>query len=381
MIQYADNRLASLQTDALLVEVDCMGCLTQSPLALCEQSLPEVVAAYKTAFADGKVEPGIVLSLDRGDLAPKRVFLLPTRVHPNGALRDKFVAPGIADIVEQVLRQGIKSLGVLVMQRDTESVSSGVKLPLVSAFARVPAVKLVWVLSHQTTKHVTIFSDGGAAPNPGIGGYGVVLRFGATSKELSGGFRLTNSNRMELLAAIAGLEALKHPCRVRLYSDSRYVVDAVNQGWLFRLAAKNWDARKTYNVDLWKRFLDAYLRHEVELVWVKGHAGIVDNERCDELASLAMQQSELSVDKGYKPSSAATSLKVKSAPQASASGSAKPKHPGDPCRNCGASLIRRETKKHNPRAAYWFAWYLYCESCQRIYHVRAAKITREANDS
>ena len=121
---------------------------------------------------------------------------------------------------------------------------------------------------------VTIFTDGAAEPNPGRGGYGVVLRFGDHSKELRDGYRLTSNNRMELMAAVAGLEALKQPCRVHLHSDSRYVVDMVSSGLLFRIAAKNFGIRKTKNLDLWQRFLEAYLVHEVDMVWVKGHAGL-----------------------------------------------------------------------------------------------------------
>ncbi len=158
-------------------------------------------------------------------------------------------------------------------------------------------------------KEVTIYTDGAAVPNPGKGGYGVVLRFGNRSKELSGGSALTTNNRMELMAVCAGLEALKERCRVKLHCDSRYIVDAVKNGSAFRWRESGWamNASKTKfakNVDLWERLLAAYERyerHDGEMIWVKGHAGIQDNERCDELATAASNQLNAPADPGYNP--------------------------------------------------------------------------------
>lgn len=146
---------------------------------------------------------------------------------------------------------------------------------------------------------ITIYTDGAASGNPGPGGYGVVLISGPHRKELSEGFRLTTNNRMELLAVIIGLNALRFEgCDVTVYSDSRYVVDAVEKGWLF-----NWERnrfKKKKNPDLWQQFLILYRRHRVRLVWVKGHASVPENERCDQLAVAAYKGTNLQVDVYYE---------------------------------------------------------------------------------
>lgn len=145
---------------------------------------------------------------------------------------------------------------------------------------------------------ITIYTDGAAQGNPGRGGYGVVLLSPPYRKELSEGFRLTTNNRMELLAVIKGLEALKvEGCDVTIYSDSRYVVDAVTKGWVFGWEKKGFKEKK--NPDLWQRFLKIYRRHNVRFVWVKGHDGNTENERCDRLAVAAANQPNLPDDTGY----------------------------------------------------------------------------------
>ena len=136
-------------------------------------------------------------------------------------------------------------------------------------------------------KKVEIFTDGACSGNPGPGGYGVVLRYGATEKELSGGAAETTNNRMELTAAIVGLEALKEKCSVTLYSDSKYLIDAINCGWAVKWRENGWmrtKKDKALNPDLWEKLLDLLDRHDVTLVWVKGHAGHPENERCDRMA-------------------------------------------------------------------------------------------------
>ncbi len=133
---------------------------------------------------------------------------------------------------------------------------------------------------------IIIYTDGAASGNPGPGGYGAVLTCGNLRKELSEGFRLTTNNRMELLAVIIGLEALKHPgSNVSVYSDSKYVVDAVEKHWLEGWIRTNFKGKK--NQDLWMRFWRVYNQHNVQFVWVKGHNGIALNERCDQLATTA----------------------------------------------------------------------------------------------
>jgi ribonuclease HI len=133
-----------------------------------------------------------------------------------------------------------------------------------------------------------------------------VLRYNGHYKELSGGFRLTTNNRMELLAAILALEALKRPCQVTLYSDSKYLVDAMTLGWAHRWRANDWKRNKqgdrALNPDLWERLLEAAERHRVEFVWVRGHSGVTDNERCDELARQAAGRPDLPADEVYERS-------------------------------------------------------------------------------
>ena len=146
---------------------------------------------------------------------------------------------------------------------------------------------------------ITIYTDGSALGNPGPGGYGVVLMSGPYRKELSCGYAHTTNNRMELMAVIAGLEALKNDgCDVTVYSDSKYVVDAVAKGWVFGWEKKGFAGKK--NPDLWQRFLRVYRRHRVRFVWVKGHAETLENNRCDQLAVAAANGCNLLVDAGYE---------------------------------------------------------------------------------
>ena len=136
-------------------------------------------------------------------------------------------------------------------------------------------------------KTVYLYTDGACSGNPGPGGWGAVLVYGTARKELSGGEKDTTNNRMELTAAIQGLAALREPCRVVLTSDSKYLVDAVTKGWLDSWRRRGWKRGKNeevLNVDLWQRLLPLLERHRVEFVWVKGHAGHPENERCDRLA-------------------------------------------------------------------------------------------------
>lgn len=146
---------------------------------------------------------------------------------------------------------------------------------------------------------VTIYTDGASTGNPGPGGYGVVMKKGDRRKEISEGFRLTTNNRMELLAVIVALEALLKPnVDVTIYSDSKYVVDSIEKKWVFGWVKKNFKDKA--NPDLWKRFLKVYPKHNVKMVWVKGHAGIPENERCDQLATEAAAGSNLKIDTGYE---------------------------------------------------------------------------------
>ncbi|HAZ01406.1 MAG: ribonuclease HI [Bacteroidetes bacterium GWA2_40_14] len=154
---------------------------------------------------------------------------------------------------------------------------------------------------------ITLYTDGAASGNPGPGGYGAVLLSGPFRKELSEGFRLTTNNRMELLAVIVGLEALKNPdCEVTVYSDSKYVIDAVEKDWLQGWVKTGFKKKK--NPDLWKRYLKVASQHRIKFIWVKGHAGIPENERCDQLAVEASQKPNLPVDKAYEDGTASGEL-------------------------------------------------------------------------
>jgi len=146
---------------------------------------------------------------------------------------------------------------------------------------------------------IQIFTDGAAQGNPGPGGYGTILRFGKHEKELSQGFRLTTNNRMELLAVIVGLEAIKKTgIPVTVISDSKYVVEAVEKGWIWTWEKNNF--KKRANPDLWKRFIPLYHKHKPRFKWIKGHAGHPENERCDELAVMAAQSGNLLIDQEYE---------------------------------------------------------------------------------
>lgn len=147
---------------------------------------------------------------------------------------------------------------------------------------------------------IKIYTDGAAQGNPGPGGYGTIMRYGSAEKELSQGYELTTNNRMELMAVIAGLEAIKKgDIPVTIYSDSKYVVDAVEKGWLWNWEKKNFKDKA--NPDLWKRYIPLHRRFKPKFVWIRGHNGHPENERCDRLAVMAASGYDLIVDTGYKP--------------------------------------------------------------------------------
>ena len=142
-------------------------------------------------------------------------------------------------------------------------------------------------------KHVIIYTDGACSGNPGPGGFGIILQYGEHRKEISKGFPETTNNRMEMLGVITALEALKSPCAVDLYSDSKYVIDAIQKGWAVKWRSKNWmrtPKEPAKNADLWARMLDLLDIHDVTFHWVKGHAQNENNNRCDELAVQAWKQ-------------------------------------------------------------------------------------------
>jgi ribonuclease HI len=155
-------------------------------------------------------------------------------------------------------------------------------------------------------KKVTIYTDGGCSPNPGPGGYGIVLIFGEQRRELSGGYRSTTNNRMELTAAIRGLQALKEPCDVTLFSDSQYVVNGISKGWALKWKSKGWikaDKRPAENTDLWEDLLNLCETHTVQFEWIRGHNGHAENECCDRLAGDASRRRDLPIDSVYEGNS------------------------------------------------------------------------------
>lgn len=152
---------------------------------------------------------------------------------------------------------------------------------------------------------IDIYTDGACTGNPGPGGYGVIVVQDDERQELSQGYRLTTNNRMELMGAIEGLKSLKEPSRVRLFTDSKYISDAINLGWVDIWRGKGWRKTgkgKVLNPDLWKQLVDLLDLHQVDLIWIKGHAGHPANERCDQLAVQAAQQKNLLIDTEYEKS-------------------------------------------------------------------------------
>jgi ribonuclease HI len=224
-------------------------------------------------------------------------------------------------------------------------------------------------------KEVTIYTDGAAEPNPGPGGYGVVLLFGGHRKELSGGFRRTTNNRMELRAAVVALEALKALCAVTLHSDSKYLVEAMSQGWVEKWRAKEFLKKGVpmSNADLWKRLAELCDLHRVRFAWVKGHAGDVENERCDALAMAALLEKDLPADEGYEEErefAEERGFDVEGEGRAAKKGDMQEE--GQPCRKCGVAVEKRVPKKRG-KGEWYYAWYLYCPGCGTNYMVEGGK--------
>jgi ribonuclease HI len=244
----------------------------------------------------------------------------------------------------------------------------------------------------KSLQHVTIYTDGGCLGNPGPGGYGVVLIYAEKRREISGGFRLTTNNRMELTAAIVGLETLKRRCKVAIHTDSQYLANGIQKGWAINWRRNNWirDGKDVPNADLWARLLDLCDAHEVSFVWVRGHAGNKENERCDELAVAAASGPDLPPDEGYAPQLGAASHRQYAGstprPPAEKPTEAAQKdvragnsggpltEAGQPCRKCRTPVERRTPRQRpKPGSAYYYEYYLFCPGCGTMYMVDAAK--------
>lgn len=224
---------------------------------------------------------------------------------------------------------------------------------------------------------IDLYSDGGAEPNPGNGGFGVIMSYKGKRKEFFNGYRLTTNNRMELMGVIYGLERLKIKSKVNVYTDSKYVIDGIQLGWAKKWRSKDWfrtKSKKAINHDLWAKLLDLIDRQEqVEFHWVKGHNGHPENERCDELAGIALKSENLLEDERYEPALNAESSKG-STQKITYESKAKIKKEGDACRKCGIPVIKRQPKKRKTKAhqSYYFDYYLYCTSCKAMYMVEEA---------
>jgi ribonuclease HI len=207
-----------------------------------------------------------------------------------------------------------------------------------------------------------IYTDGGCEPNPGPGGYGVVFLHPRKRAEASGGFRSATNNRMEIYAAIKGLELLKQPCKVTLYSDSQYLVDAIMKGWAAGWKKSWWrtNQERAPNVDLWERLLSLCQTHQVEFRWVKGHAGNVENERCDQLSMAGLHKPNLVPDEGYE-----------NQPETEG-GRPRLTEEGQPCWKCSTPVIKQKAQK-KPNRDYYYEYYLLCPKCQATYEVESAK--------
>jgi ribonuclease HI len=211
-----------------------------------------------------------------------------------------------------------------------------------------------------------IFTDGACEGNPGPGGYGAILIINGDRREISQGYRLTTNNRMEIMAVLEALKSLEEPSKVTIYTDSKYVADSIRQGWVDSWQEADWvrkGGKRVPNADLWRELIELARRHEVEFKWVKGHAGIPDNERADALSYAAIERQDLIDDEGYLEQLEMEEIAPTTITEE-----------GQPCRKCGTPVIRK-TPKRKTRAgqAYYYEYYLYCPNCHTTYMVEEAK--------
>lgn len=210
---------------------------------------------------------------------------------------------------------------------------------------------------------IEIYTDGACEPNPGPGGYAAVLIHPKKRKEISGGFRRTTNNRMEMTAAIKGLELLKEVCEVTLYSDSKYLVDSIRLGWAAGWKKKNWwrtNQERADNFDLWEQLIVLCEKHHVTFEWVRGHAGNIENERCDVLSCAALKAADLPIDEGFenKPTNDG--------------GRPRLKNEGEPCWKCSTPVMKQKSKP-KPGRDFYYEYYLWCPKCNATYEVEQAK--------
>lgn len=215
---------------------------------------------------------------------------------------------------------------------------------------------------------IELFTDGGAEPNPGKGGFGTILKHKGRQKEFFAGYELTTNNRMELMAVIFGLEKIKTKASVTVYSDSKYVVDSIEKGWALKWKKSNWVRKKgnlVLNKDLWERLLDVLDKHDVTFNWVKGHDGHIENERCDVLANLGINSEHKIKDEGY----------LAYLENIEAYQEKKIENEGDLCRKCNTPTVKKIPNKHKikPNKSFYYEYYLFCPGCNAMYMVEDAK--------
>jgi len=233
---------------------------------------------------------------------------------------------------------------------------------------------------------IDLYSDGGAEPNPGRGGFGVILSYKGYKKEFCEGYLLTTNNRMELMGVISGLEKLKTKSIINVYTDSRYVVDGINNGWAKKWKANDWfrtKKEKALNHDLWEKLLFLIEnQQEVRFNWVKGHAGHLENERCDELANKALNGENLLNDIGYKTEESLNSAHIRTNNH-EYNMKTKVQNEGDFCRKCGVKVVKKQTKKKAIKTGqtYYYEYYLFCSGCKTTYMVDDAKRNIDGNEN
>ena len=221
---------------------------------------------------------------------------------------------------------------------------------------------------------VNMYTVGGAEPNPGKGGFGIILTHKGHTKEFSKGYLLTTNNRMELMGVIFGLEQIKKPSIINVFSDSKYVVDGISKGWAEKWKSQNWfrtRSEKAINADLWEKLLELISKQKsVTFNWVKGHDGHIENERCDQLANIALNSNELPEDFGYEPNNLEYSKELSNTYNKD-----KILNEGDKCRKCDTPVIKNQTKKKTlrPDQEYYYEYYFLCPNCKTMYMAEAAK--------
>ncbi len=227
---------------------------------------------------------------------------------------------------------------------------------------------------------VDIYADGACSPNPGTGGFGIVIISGDKRVEISQGYKHTTNNRMELLGVIMGLEALKNTRKVNVHSDSTYVVNGMKKGWAKKWEKNGWKKSKNElakNIDLWKELLKLSEVHDIQFHWVRGHSGNVENERCDELANEAINSDDLKIDTGYKPETSNKGEVRSDKPQHQTKKKLPPvRKESDPCRGCGTPVVKkaRSRKKLKPNQEYFFKYYFICPDCSKRFNAEEAKV-------